>query len=258
MDRSIRILSMVRHLHEAGYERLRICSGYAHTGAWRCFITPAGNMFDNGWLPRSADGTHMFAADEGPDFFGWDGSADHDARSLAIDFLFHHADGLRQAEGRDEGYAAWFAERLHEAERGHLPAQFGGGNLALLRHAVLPPPLPSGIIAITHDFPHIATADLTLADLPPSGAPYERLLPFALSIDGYLWAAATGYDPKGLAEEIDRTGHDVHALDELRIAAFYWQRCEKWASSDWEARKYIPKVRSAIEAIRRTFSILSP
>lgn len=249
------LLEMVGHLHRVGYAHLRACWGEDHRGFWRVLITPAGNTFANGWLPRNADHTLIFRAEDSANLNGLEGFTHEDARSLAIRFLFAQRDYLRAAEGHDPAYVRWFRDRLDAGALSVFLVQRHGGNLSWCEHVPLPPSLPTEVTRFLDPQPMIATEALALTDLPLPDADYAELFPFALSIDGYLWSAITGYDLAEMAEKNDAAGIDsAPSLNELRVAGFYWQRCEKFSSSAWEAERYIANVRAVIDRIRRMLS----
>lgn len=249
--RAVRLLAMVGEAHKAGYQRLRICAGVSHgAGAWRCMLSPASNMFEDGWYPRGSNHTHFYSVDQGNRYFDWDDAASDDARHLAAKFIERFPETARAAEGVDLEYAGWFTTTLGKAERGTLPAFYNGLGIAQPRDVIWPPALPRDVVPIDMDFAPIRSERLQPNDLPPMGAPYGSIFPFCLSFDGYVWSQLAGIDLEGLAGAVEQRGYSG-TLDELRATAFYFQRREKWAASNWEGQKFIIKVGAAVEAIRR-------
>lgn len=254
-DRSLRVLRMVHNLHLSGYERLRVCPGISVTGSWRCFITPASNMFDNGWQPMSLDGTKVFAAEIGPDFFGWERSARDDHGGLAVNYLFRFTDQLACAEGRDPKYVQWFADMLGEAEQGRLPIIFDGGTLRTAIGAKLPPSPVADVRPLSGYWPYVRSENIALESMMRSPVSDEAVAAFALSFDGYLWAEAAGRDLHTFALSVQGGAHPIQDLDEARAMVFYWQRCAKWSDTAKHWQQYMTMARAAMEDVRRLLSV---
>lgn len=249
--RATRLLSMVHELHKAGFQRLRVCPGLSHSDfSWRCLLTPAENMFDDGWSPRSADGTLMYVVEQPNGIFGWDDADSDNARQLAAKFIERYRDFAERCKGSDWAYAGWFTEVLGAAERGQLPFFFIGFEEDDAGPFIAPPPPPDDVKPFRSDPPLIETRDLRSSHLPRPFSRYEEVWPFCLSFDGYLVESQMGANLQQIAEETEQEGYRDCSIDRLRATAFYRQRCAKWSDTIEQVQALLPLMHKPIEKIR--------
>lgn len=103
-----RLMEMVRELHRAGYQRLYLHSWPKPSGMhWRWHLfAGARNWLSRpwreGWYGSGAD--YIFNP-----VMGWGDSPGASARELVSALAQYDPQGLAQALGRDEDYAAWFS-----------------------------------------------------------------------------------------------------------------------------------------------------
>jgi hypothetical protein len=139
---ALRLLWMVRRLHELGFERLRISPGLSPSGAyWRCPLTHAGNVGPDGFsILEEAEGSGAFvrysSADE-PCPFSWSDAAEWSAQAMAEAFLERFPKLAELARGSDCPYAIWLAEVLGRAEAGEFVVLYSDLGESVGR---LPPP----------------------------------------------------------------------------------------------------------------------
>ena len=113
--RCTRLLSMVHELHKAGYQRIRISPGLSPSGgAWRCPITYASNIAEDGFSILSFDdGQGLVApyssADESG-YFNWASSSELNSRELAVRFIKKFPIIAERGIGRDWLYAGWLTD----------------------------------------------------------------------------------------------------------------------------------------------------
>lgn len=253
--RAGRLLSMVHELHKAGYQRLRICAGYSPNDAeWRCHLLTTNHMRGDGWTPVSTQTAHEYSSANASRYFGWDDAQTDDARRLAAKFIDRFPETAQAAAGHDWAYAGWFTLILGRAENGRLPAFYGGLDFEPPAPAT---PLPPGL-----DTPEraddgeaepkiIAHEDLTLADLPPRNASYERLWPFCLSFDGYRGGLRSVEDCQSIASLTERTGLKNATLERLRTTAFIRQRAIKWGDPWPPSENLLSAIRDVVEEMRQ-------
>lgn len=139
------LLRVVQALHRSGYQRVRFSSGMAPSGVhWRCAITHAGNMSDDGLriIDHASRGdVASYSTGSLDRYFGWSDAPGRTAEELAALFEERFPRIVQQGSGRDEAYAGWLREAIGRAERGgpsSLPVFFADYPL---RHdpASLPP-----------------------------------------------------------------------------------------------------------------------
>jgi hypothetical protein len=140
---------MVHELHKAGYQRVRISPGMAPSGMyWRCNITFAANMEDDGYRIREFDDERglvaSYSSANGSNYFGWkDGNA-LNSRQMARRFIERFPIIAKEGAGRDWPYAGWLTDVLGRAEQG--------------KH--------SDVLVLYADYP-LATEELRLWQPPP-------------------------------------------------------------------------------------------
>jgi hypothetical protein len=120
-----RLIAMVHELHKAGYQRIRICPSMAPNGIhWRCRITYAANVAEDGYTPRGgAEGqVAAYSSGQGANYFGWPGADRMTARDLARHFLEAFPVIAERGAGRDWPYAGWLTDLLGHAEQGRFVA----------------------------------------------------------------------------------------------------------------------------------------
>ena len=139
---ALRILSMVRALHEEGYQKIRVLGSMAPSGAyWRCTITSADNMEENGWRIRDGfSDVADYTTGAGAAPFEWEDVSDKAARELAAMFVERFPRIAKRGAGRDQAYADWFAGMMATAETGRLPIFYADYKIDLSDIRVPPPP----------------------------------------------------------------------------------------------------------------------
>jgi hypothetical protein len=141
-----RLIAMVHELHKAGYQRVRICPSMAPNGLhWRCRITHAGNVGEDGYTPCSGPDGHVaaYSSGQGANYFGWPGADRMTARQLAARFIEAYPLIAERGAGRDWLYAGWLTDLLGHAEQGKFVAFYADYPIdeeTLRRWA--PPPVP--------------------------------------------------------------------------------------------------------------------
>ena len=138
---ALRVLSLVRALHEAGYQRVRVSTGLSPSGLyWRCLITSADNVQENGWaVTDPASNVVHYSTADGAAPFGWNDAGDEPARELARRFVERFPETAARGAGSDPAYADWFAVMMAIAETGQLPIFFADFELDLSGVSVPPP-----------------------------------------------------------------------------------------------------------------------
>ena len=138
----LRILSMVYELHEAGYQRIRICAGLSPSGGyWRYHVTDSNNIKPDGLFPRSWTedvAYHSVGADYAPPF-GWKDARGKKPRQLARMFVERFPRIAERGKGEDRSYADWFIGILAAARNGRLPIFFADNRIDLSSLSAPPP-----------------------------------------------------------------------------------------------------------------------
>ncbi len=139
---ALRVLSMVRALHEEGYQRIRAFGSLAPSGAyWRCAVTSADNVEENGWRIRDGfSDVANFTTGAGTAPFGWEDAGDMAVRELAAMFVERFPRIAKRGAGCDQAYANWFAGMMATAETGRLPIFDADFEIDLSDVRVPPPP----------------------------------------------------------------------------------------------------------------------
>lgn len=223
-----RVLSMVYELHKIGLQKLRVACGWDASGQeWRVRLLPDFSISDDGWSPNRETLCADYSTAQGKAYFGWDDAKGDDARALANKFIERFPGLAARCVGQDWGYVGWFALALGRAERGDLPAFYGGTPLAVKD---LPPPPLSFALSLASergaygDTALIPNEELDASLLPEPGADYEQVWPFCLSFDGYRGGLLSIHDCFAIAEKTLANGVERSTLDALRTTAFIHQR----------------------------------
>ena len=142
-----RLLAMVHELHKACYQRIRICPGMAPNGLhWRCTITYAANVAEDGYSLRGVADGHVarYTSGQGAKYFDWAEGERMTARMLARRFLEAFPLIAEKGAGRDWAYAGWLTDLLGHAENGRFVAFYADYPVdpAELRRWQ-PPPAPA-------------------------------------------------------------------------------------------------------------------
>lgn len=253
--RANRVLTMVLELHKAGYQRLRICAGHALDGkSWICRVLPASDLLSDGWTPRSSERAAVYKTVDSVNYFEWTDASGDNARELAAKFTARFPATVHSGIGEDWEYSGWLVGVLGLSEAGMLPSLFGG--YAYERHerpTVLPPSLsgPGVEVYVGTGYPIVPHEMLKLEDVPAENAPYERLVPFCLSFDGYRLASLLERDVEEIAEETERRGLTKSSMEALRVTAFAKQRAIKWSGSWPPHPSQLGSIRAVVSEIRR-------
>lgn len=118
---AIRLLCMVHELHRTGYQHVRFSSGMAPSGMhWRCSITHAGNMSDDGlrvvdYLSNGDVASYSTGSQDR--YFDWPDAPGRSAKDLAALFAERFPRIVQMGKGRDWAYAGWLTEVIGRAER---------------------------------------------------------------------------------------------------------------------------------------------
>lgn len=253
-----RVLSMVHELHKIGLQKLRVACGWDASGKeWRMRLLPDFSISDDGWSPNRETPCADYSTAQGKAYFGWHDAKEDDARALANKFIERFPALAARCAGLDWGYAGWFALTLGKAERGDLPAFYGGTQLAVND---LPPPPLSFSISLAPEFgaygdtAFIPNEELDASLLPKTGAEYEQVWPFCLSFDGCRGGLLSIPDCFAIAENTLANGIGQSTLDALRTAAFIHQRQLKNDANFTNIETNHPSmtiIHSVIEEIRR-------
>ena len=117
-----RLLAMVGELHARGYQRIRACPSLSGSGGyWRCSITAADNVTSSGVVIVDFDRGAHYTSGSGDCYFAWSDLAGASPDALADAFAERFGEIAAAGRGADPDYAAWFAELLSHAGRGHFP-----------------------------------------------------------------------------------------------------------------------------------------
>lgn len=144
---AIRLLCIVHELHRAGYQHVRFSSGMAPSGMyWRCSITHAGNMSNDGLRiidHASNEEVAPYSTGSQDRYFDWPEAPGRSAKELAALFAERFPRIVRMGTGRDWAYAGWLTEMIGRAERdgpSSLPVFFADYHLDI-DPVWLPPPV---------------------------------------------------------------------------------------------------------------------
>lgn len=138
---ALRVLAVVRALHEDGYQRIRVSTGLSTSGMhWRCLLTTADNINPDGWSPNHYyDNAVHYSSADGVELFGWKDALDKNPKELAQLFVERFPDIAERGKGRDQAYADWFAGIMATAEAGRLPIFFADFDIDLSGVSAPPP-----------------------------------------------------------------------------------------------------------------------
>ena len=127
--RALRVLVMVHELHEAGYQKIRICPGMSSSGCnWRCAVTPGqenieskhGAMSKRYWDKDVA----AYTSGQKNDYFDWKDAKTDTARELAVK-LIEQVSGYRKGRiGRGLGIRWWYVQMLGFVNAGEFPVAY--------------------------------------------------------------------------------------------------------------------------------------
>ncbi|MBX9595851.1 MAG: hypothetical protein K2X46_15920 [Roseomonas sp.] len=145
--RCVRLISMLHHLHRAGYQRIRISPGLAPSGChWRGPLTFADNVEVDGFSIKQFDIENglvaFYTSGQGSRYFDWHDADTMDARTLAETFVQRFPLIAERGAGRDWAYAGWLTDILGRAELGALPEFYADFELDETKLAEWAPPPP--------------------------------------------------------------------------------------------------------------------
>ncbi|MCY4056899.1 MAG: hypothetical protein OXG44_02745 [Gammaproteobacteria bacterium] len=142
LDDVLRVLSIVRALHAAGYQRIRACGFLAPSGLyWRCLITSTDNVKSNGWDVRdSLTDAAFYTSGQKAAPFGWRDAGDLGEADLALRFVEQFPGIAARGAGFDRAYADWYAGMMVTAETGRIPVFFADYEIDI--SGVMVPPAP--------------------------------------------------------------------------------------------------------------------
>jgi hypothetical protein len=116
---------MVHELHKAGYQRIRISPGLSPSGgAWRCPVTYASNIAEDGFSILSFDDGQglvaLYSSADESGYFNWVSPSELNSRELAVRFIKRFPIIAERGIGRDWLYAGWLTDLLGRPEQGSL------------------------------------------------------------------------------------------------------------------------------------------
>lgn len=118
LRRCTRVVAMVHELHKVGYQRIRAIPQASPSGGyWRCNITYADNVLDDGFTLRDFDIENAgkvahYTSGQGSSYFDWPDAASMTARQMAVTFLDRFPTIGQHGQGRDWLYAGWLTDFL--------------------------------------------------------------------------------------------------------------------------------------------------
>lgn len=246
---------MVHELHKAGYQFLRISAGMSPAGThWRCHITPASNIAENGWevVDWSAAVASYSTGDEDR-YFGFKDAPGKSARELADMFLSRFPQLMEHAAGRDHEYAGWYVDMLGAAEHGRLPIFFADYELEPVPGEMPPPRRLPELQLHVGQINIIKNDDLRLEHVPVSTGRWEEIEPFCLTFDGY---AENSIEQCAEIKHRVLNGRIAEAsMDDLRITLFIIQRKIRWNDHMPVQKEDVDEMRPVIAEIRRRLEI---
>jgi hypothetical protein len=120
-----RLMLMVSHLHQRGFQRVRLCPGIAPSGVgWRGLITVKSNtlvLHGARVADHSDDLVARYGSGQGNEYFGWTDRKSATAEQLADTFLERFPRIADLGGGRDWSYVGWYSELLGHSTRDLLP-----------------------------------------------------------------------------------------------------------------------------------------
>lgn len=122
LRRCTRVVAMVHELHKVGYQRIRAIPQESPSGMyWRCNITYADNVLDDGFTLRDFDIENTgkvahYTSGQGNNYFDWPDAASMTARQMALAFLDRFPSIGQNGQGRDWLYAGWLTDFLGHME----------------------------------------------------------------------------------------------------------------------------------------------
>lgn len=252
--RALRVMTMVHELHKAGYQQLRIAFGVSPAGThYRCHITPADNVSANGWEPIDwSRDVATYSTGQDDRYFEWPDGPGMTARDLAVAFIDRFPGIAQRAQRRDRAYVGWYVEMLGHAERGMFPIRFADWDLEFDPAMDPPPPPRSSLdapVVATSAPRFIATADLTLNDVPPVDARDDAIEAFCLLHDGYDGGRRDIDACARIAQRLLAEGTYRASADDVRTAMFFLVRRTKWSDEPMSARDRA-WLREALEDLR--------
>lgn len=247
--RATRFLRMVQHLHQAGYQRLRIVPGMAPSGCdWRCMIVADGQVRENGWEPKGSgweelaqqDLAAVYSTGDETNYFDWADASSDNARQLAAKFLERFPELEWAGRGLDYAYAGWLTWTLGRAEAGELPIFYADYPVQVERSQLPPPP-------VEPTFGSRATLknhELSVRDVGELG----RWQEFALTFDERGWP---NYDEFFRMAEERRSD----TLTSLRARLFIKQRWFKFNEHAEPTQRDLQEVSELLGQIRQRVQI---
>ena len=119
-----RLLCMIHELHRMGCQHVRFSSGLAPSGLyWRCSITHAGNMSDDGLAVKEFTEGEVasYSTSQYDRYFDWSDASGRSAEDLAAMFAERFPQIVQKGKGRDWAYAGWLTEIIGRAKHGAEP-----------------------------------------------------------------------------------------------------------------------------------------
>lgn len=120
-----RVMLMVSHLHQMGFQQIRLCPGIAPNGSgWRGLVTVRSNTLELHGARiahHSDDLVARYGSGEGNEYFGWTDCKKATAEQLAKTFLGRFPRIAELGKGRDWSYVGWYSELLGHTAGGLLP-----------------------------------------------------------------------------------------------------------------------------------------
>lgn len=120
-----RVMLMVSHLHQMGFQQVRLCPGIAPSGfGWRGLVTAKSNTLELHGARVAHHDDEMVArygSGQGNEYFGWTDCKNATAGRLAETFLERFPRIADLGKGRDWSYVGWYSELLGYSASGLLP-----------------------------------------------------------------------------------------------------------------------------------------
>ncbi len=251
--RACRVLAMVHELHKAGYQQLRIGAGMSPAGThWRCYITSADNIANDGWQVLNEDGEVVrYSTGDADHYFGFADGSGKSARELAVMFIDRFPELVRHSLGHDREYVGWYVAMLGAAERGRLPIFFADHELAPIPEEMPPPPLSTVEGLQSRKNGLISNEDLRLDIVPMSNANWSHIEPFCLTFDGYAGGQRSIDECAEIFHRVTSEGLHEATLEDLRIALFFQQRKIRWNDHMPVQVEDVDLIRPVVAEVRR-------
>ena len=155
---------------------------------------------------------------------------------------------LARRVGGNPADMGWESQAVHLVPMAQLPKFANHSNDAAVVVALQEMITQQNTESSSTYYQIIANHELTLANLPPPNADYERLTAFCLSFDGYQDRDVM--ECEEIAAKTEQAGLARATMDKLRITAFIRQRAIKWGDQWPPNPRLVDGIRAVVEEIR--------